>query len=484
MHRMTLFVWQKHPKQRNELLYNCSEFDKQNDDWVEFPIGMSWQFVNYPEPINNAFLGDHVNLVLCAIKDHTDQRRRGSSSVNRCTILNSLRQNGIQNVHMDSTAYFSSLPQYKFVISPEGNGIDCHRHYEALMAGCIPIVEENPDIRYKYRGCPVLFTKDYSEITPDYLASVYKKMSAEVYNFSYLYLSSYAPMVQRQIKENGNYWGQRVAGKEWYPSVETIPDEKPTSSVCAVFLCNKPYFGKFLSTCVQLLTNGNYRGPICLVIGDDLKGDPCLQHPLIVNLKIHVQYFPIYNYSNNFLYIQSKMDRAPHWPQKLFQYHKFYLFHPYFKQYDYIFYMDCGLTIFSDVTPILNERKPNTLLAHSDTFPAYDHRLDFQFETNNIFFDTLVSTHNLSVDYFQTTIMLYDTQLIEPNTVDDLYKLLFEYPISITNDQGIIALYFASIRPRFEQIRIKNNTTYFYDYMSRNPANKYIMLKAVEEPEW
>ena len=38
------------------------------------------------------------------------------------------------------------LSKYKFIISPEGNGIDCHRHYEAILCGCIPIIEYNKDI--------------------------------------------------------------------------------------------------------------------------------------------------------------------------------------------------------------------------------------------------------------------------------------------------------------------------------------------------
>jgi len=73
--------------------------------------------------------------------------------------------------------------------------------------------------------------------------------------------------------------------------------------------------------------------------------------------------------------------------------------------------------------------------------------------------------------------MLYDTSIIKKNTYDDLLKLLIEYPISITNDQGIIALYFTNIDPLFEQIKTHNKQVYFYDYLSRNKQNKYIMLK-------
>jgi hypothetical protein len=73
--------------------------------------------------------------------------------------------------------------------------------------------------------------------------------------------------------------------------------------------------------------------------------------------------------------------------------------------------------------------------------------------------------------------MLYDTKIIKHDTYDNLLGLLKEYPISITNDQGIIALYFTNIQSTFKQIKTHNQDTYFYDYLSRNSNNKYIMLK-------
>ena len=252
-----------------------------------------------------------------------------------------------------------------------------------------------------------------------------------------------------------------------------------TMSVCAVFLCNKPYFDKFLYTCQQLLTNGQYTGPICLVIGDDLQHDPCLQHPLIQQANVAIKYFPTHKFSNEFLYIQSKMNRGAHWFQKLFQYHKLYLFDTYFKKYDYILYLDCSITIFSDVAPILNERRPNTLLAHSDAYPTYQWTLAGQFEKGNVFYTELSSKYNLLQNYFQTTMMLYDTAIIEPDTYQNMFNLLMKYPISITNDQAIIALYFSVIHPRFQQLRIQNDTNYFYDYLSRGSDKPYIMLKSV-----
>ena len=129
---------------------------------------------------------------------------------------------------------------------------------------------------------------------------------------------------------------------------------------------------------------------------------------------------------------------------------------------------------------MINEVKENTLLAHSDAYPTYEWKLHNQFDKTSIdYFTKLDATYNLNIDYFQTTIMLYDTKIIEENTYNELLNLLLEYPISITNDQGLIALYFTNIKPFFKQIKTNNATTYFYDYLRRTDYNKYIMLKSV-----
>jgi hypothetical protein len=77
-------------------------------------------------------------------------------------------------------------------------------------------VEDRNDIREKYKGCPILYTKDYSEITESYLNEKYNEMIHTEYDFSRLLMSGYSKMEQYQIKENGNYWSNRLAGQSWY----------------------------------------------------------------------------------------------------------------------------------------------------------------------------------------------------------------------------------------------------------------------------
>lgn len=247
-------------------------------------------------------------------------------------------------------------------------------------------------------------------------------------------------------------------------------------STCVVFTCNETYFDKFLNTCSQLIKTG-YNGPICLVIGDDINNnDKLLEHDFIVKNSIIVKYFPDIVFTEEALKLQFSINRAAHWPKKLFQYHKIHLFNVYFKRWAYIFYIDCGITIFNDISPIINSKRKDKILAHSDAYPKYEWHLKTQFDNSNERFIKLNYKYNLNIDYFQTTIMLYDTSIIEKTTFDDLYSLLLEWPISITNDQGIIALYFTNIMPLWLQIPLKNETTNYYDYLRRD-SNPYIMLK-------
>jgi hypothetical protein len=63
--------------------------------------------------------------------------------------------------------YIEEMSRHRFVISPPGNGIDCHRTWEALYVGCIPIVIKHPI--YDSWNLPIIQVRDYSEITQNLL---------------------------------------------------------------------------------------------------------------------------------------------------------------------------------------------------------------------------------------------------------------------------------------------------------------------------
>ena len=57
---------------------------------------------------------------------------------------------------------------YAFVICPHGGGLDCHRNWEALCLGCIPIVKTS-SIDDLYKDLPVLIVKSKNIIDNKFL---------------------------------------------------------------------------------------------------------------------------------------------------------------------------------------------------------------------------------------------------------------------------------------------------------------------------
>jgi hypothetical protein len=214
--KCTLAEWQQRMKPIDSLIVQASSMDC-DDGWRPWPIGMSWQYIQNYKSGTSLQLGPHEQIIQCGITLTTDMTRR-PSGINRRTIVSTLASNGIHNSLTNHNVYYTMLPHYKFVISPEGNGIDCHRHYEALLAGCIPICEKNPFTEEKYKGCPILWTTDYSEITPDYLEANYAEMINTEYDFSCLFLSYYDDATKALIKASGNFWLKRLYGDSflWY----------------------------------------------------------------------------------------------------------------------------------------------------------------------------------------------------------------------------------------------------------------------------
>jgi hypothetical protein len=202
--KMTLAQWQQTLKDPSDFILQASTI-LESDGWQPFPIGMSYKWVDFPELWNEFQIGDHEQLLLLAVYKGSDSKRR-PTPINRASIVKSLELKGFRNLTFDFPKYLRVLKHYKFVVSPEGNGIDCHRTYEALMAGCIPIVEDKPEVRKKFQGCPVLYTKDYKELNTLYLLKQYEKMLNTEYDFSRLLYSSYPQEEQKSIKESCDYW--------------------------------------------------------------------------------------------------------------------------------------------------------------------------------------------------------------------------------------------------------------------------------------
>ena len=78
--------------------------------------------------------------------------------------------------------------EYAFVISPHGGGYDCHRLWEALILGCIPIVKTSA-IDSLYDDLPVLIVNQWSDVTKELLEITVNDFKHKTFNYNKLTLS-------------------------------------------------------------------------------------------------------------------------------------------------------------------------------------------------------------------------------------------------------------------------------------------------------
>jgi hypothetical protein len=78
-------------------------------------------------------------------------------------------QNGFfMDSHHSHTDYLQRVAKSLFIISPQGNGIDCHRIWESLYLGTVPIVEKSSAFR-NFTNLPILFIDKWEDVTPDFV---------------------------------------------------------------------------------------------------------------------------------------------------------------------------------------------------------------------------------------------------------------------------------------------------------------------------
>jgi len=75
-----------------------------------------------------------------------------------------------------------------FVISPLGNGVDCHRTWEALVLGCIPVIKRNY-LSDLFNDLPVLFVDSWKDISKTRLLRYKQSLTGKTFNWDKLTLA-------------------------------------------------------------------------------------------------------------------------------------------------------------------------------------------------------------------------------------------------------------------------------------------------------
>ena len=99
------------------------------------------------------------------------------------------------NIFTPRTENWKKMTQYTFVLSPFGRGMDCHRTWEALSLGCIPIIKA-PHFKKMYDGLPILVISDWKEITRELLENTIEDFKTRIFDYKKLELSYWTKQIK------------------------------------------------------------------------------------------------------------------------------------------------------------------------------------------------------------------------------------------------------------------------------------------------
>ena len=86
-----------------------------------------------------------------------------------------------------------------FTVSPHGNGLDCHRTWETLALGGIPIVQSS-SLDKLYEGLPVLIVKEWSEVSKELLEQTIEKFHLRKFEQQRLTLGYWIQKIKEKTK--------------------------------------------------------------------------------------------------------------------------------------------------------------------------------------------------------------------------------------------------------------------------------------------
>ncbi|CAF1041368.1 unnamed protein product [Rotaria sordida] len=104
---------------------------------------------------------------------------------------------------------------YPFWISPRGNGIDCHRTWEALYLDIIPIVW-NSTLNSLYANLPVVIINNHTDLTESFLRDQLQKIATKKKAQSNSSSSSSSSERYQYEKLRNAFWRRMILSKSRY----------------------------------------------------------------------------------------------------------------------------------------------------------------------------------------------------------------------------------------------------------------------------
>ena len=156
---------------------------------ISIPIGIANQrWVHGDENKLNEVIDLNIkkeNLIYCNFNIDTNLNER-----TKC--VNSIHRNNLNITSgKDFHNYLQELSGSYFCLSPNGNGVDCHKTWESLYLKTIPIVTESINVNY-FKELPIHIIKDWdsfdsNEITTELYFELMSRYDKDKLNIEHYY---------------------------------------------------------------------------------------------------------------------------------------------------------------------------------------------------------------------------------------------------------------------------------------------------------
>jgi hypothetical protein len=170
-----------------------------NPEWGHGNVSTIREFIS---PQSWSFVNKRPHLLYVNFSVHTFKEERGPllQQFISCQYCLSKVQ------HVDFRSYLKELSSCSFVLCPRGNGLDCHRTWEALLIGTIPVVRTSPLDRL-FEHLPVVIVQDWNEV-------------------NVLFLQKKLVEISQGCKKN-EYEFQRLSFDYWWKQIESYQNVQP-----------------------------------------------------------------------------------------------------------------------------------------------------------------------------------------------------------------------------------------------------------------
>jgi hypothetical protein len=169
---------------------------------ISIPIGLAnSQWVHGNQQVITS-VRDENNIKECLVYKNFDINTNYDERMLCNNITNS---KGIyMSPHTSNEQYWRYISKSCFVISPPGNGIDCHRIWEALYLKTVPIVKYHEAFS-QFKHLPILFIDDWNLLNVKTLEEIYRNLYSKTdFNINELDIEFWRKKIYENLLDNTN----------------------------------------------------------------------------------------------------------------------------------------------------------------------------------------------------------------------------------------------------------------------------------------